>query len=276
MNSLSIDKKEFKKIDLRFRSHISSIMMSTYEEFENKLIEFFEFIDNNELIRKFINEYNTKEYDIKTILSEREVYCAELYDIGTTTREKVSFVYQLLKYALSDEYESSINNIYTFYRGETNYNSATKAFNNHVTRALLEEIRLYMEELRIDMEEDGILKIEVNGDQSQVIVGKDNSTIHAVQDNKVIGKEDVVNLATMIKSFINEIKKEPNISKEIREEIEDSLELAREQLLSDSPKKGRIKNAISSLSDILTITNLGIGVIEAGKSIIQGLQSFLY
>lgn len=139
--------REIEKILREYRSISWRLNRTDYHQCASNLIEFMEFIDENELIKEFISEYNECKYDIKKILMERPNF--RPFIAGSNKKEKISMAYQMLKYAIDN-----FNGDYTFLYGRGYYvggndsfDAQLKKFNEHIVDPLIEYIKQYLEEV---------------------------------------------------------------------------------------------------------------------------------
>lgn len=153
-------------------------------------------------------------------------------------------------------------------------NTVKKAFNHGISALMLEGIsgedtpRLYCREdsLEIDKplvlpdeesiymsqerdklngerEDKYIINVHINGD-GQVNIAEDKSNINAIQNNNA---SDLEKLSKEIKDILRDI----DLDKEIKENIEDNVEVLECELLEENPRKGFIRTAIEGLENLL-------------------------
>ncbi|WP_195839099.1 hypothetical protein [Anaerosalibacter bizertensis] len=153
-------------------------------------------------------------------------------------------------------------------------NTVKKAFNHGISALMLEGIseedtpRLYcredsleidkplvlpdegsihinqeMDELSGEREDKYIINVHINGD-GQVNIAEDKSNINAVQNNNA---SDLEKLSKEIKDILRDI----DLDKEIKENIEDNVEVLECELLEENPRKGFIRTAIEGLENSL-------------------------
>lgn len=143
-------KREMKKIAREFRMYGSRLLSTKCGNSMGDLNRFLNFIESNEVIYKFIQENNNEEYDMEEICRNRG--WRDKYPLPIERNNEIAFVYQLLKYG-----QVNFHDFIPFTHG---YGSGTKfqdhidAFNNEVTKHLVDYIREYLEDVILDMEEN--------------------------------------------------------------------------------------------------------------------------
>lgn len=261
---INIDKKEFEKIDRKFKNYASRVIRSSEMDFIEKLEVFLNFVDECDLISIYIKSKNTKKYNVQDLLKLRDGYRVECFDISAKEEEKVSFTYQLLKYYLDDDIVN-MRDLYILYNGEKNYNEALKLFNKHVTMALINCINDYLDERRIDMKEDGMIKIEINGDKSQINVARESSTINATQNN---GENIDDDFKKLLENFLEHLDNS-NIEEDLKEQGVGIISEASEEINNETPKKWKIKTAIDYLKNLIVTVGLSKELIVEGQQLIE-------
>jgi hypothetical protein len=145
-----MNKKVIKKVAREFRMYGSRLLSTKYDSGMSDLNRFLNFIESNEIILNFINENNQENYDMKGICSSRAWNVK--YQLPIEKNKEIAYIYQLLKYGQSN-FES-----YRAFSG--GYGSGNKiqdhidAFNNEVTKHLVDYIREYLEDVISDIDEN--------------------------------------------------------------------------------------------------------------------------
>lgn len=153
-------------------------------------------------------------------------------------------------------------------------NTVKKAFNHGISAIMLEGIleedipRLYyrddsleihkplvlpdeesihinqeMDKLSGEREDKYIINVHINGD-GQINLAQDKSSINAVQNNN---SNDLEELSKEIKDILRDL----DLDNEIKENIEDNVEVLELELLEEEPRKGFIRTAIDGLENSL-------------------------
>ena len=234
---MNIDKKELKLISLEFRTIANRLLNCNHNTGADILKKFISFIDENELISEFVQGY-VNPADFKPV--DRG---ACFISMGDTKQEEISFTYQYLKYCTK-----TFNNFYhdIAYRYANDANDAVKEFCNRIILPFVNYIEGYLTEIGIKMgyDEDVKFAIHVNGGNAQVNIANDNSTIKAIQNNGV----DFDELERLISNLLAHVDLIEN--KEDREIVDEGIEVIREELRRDKPRKSFLKAAINAIKAV--------------------------
>ncbi|WP_346025931.1 hypothetical protein [Clostridium nitritogenes] len=271
MTKIEMDKKSFEKENIRFRAYAGDLLKTNKRDFHNKVKIFFEFINESNLIKEFIDNNITTDYDIIEAIKTRSFSYPASFIISSNKQEAISFSYQMLKFCAECKNERELLSVYIHYSGKSYYDEMVKAFNNHISKVLIDAISLYFQERRVDMKEDGNIVINVNGNGGQVIYGSDNSQITANQNNNFDSKDDLNKLFEDLKKDLLSI----NIDKDEKEDLIEATELAIETSKSYKPKKTIIKTAINGLKGLIKLSGLSVTFINNTNSLIEGFNKII-
>lgn len=236
------DKKELKKQSRDFRTISSRTLTSDFQMFGDNLKRLINFIDNNEIIKNYIDSCIIEGDDFK-IEDDVNQVCGSynhIFDSYIDEQQEVSYIYQILKYIVDNDKDCRA---YTMaYSTSRQYQDKLKGFCDNVVEPLVNHIDSNYERIFIEMgyDEDSKYEITING--GQVNIAKDNAFINANQTNY----SEIDKLVANIRQNIDKIE-----DKEIRQDIIDNVEGIQEELSKKDVKKGRIKSFISSLQIIL-------------------------
>ena len=222
---------------MEFRTIANRLINCNYQTGMDLLKKFLAYIDNNELISDYIQGY-VNPTDFEPV--ERETCFSSM---GDTKQEEISFTYQYLKYGL-ETYSSYYRDIAFGYAKEAN--DAVKEFNTRIVLPLVNYIEGYLTEIGILMgyDEDVKYTINVSGGTAQVNLATDSSIINSVQNNGV-------DAAQLEKLLINVLQSVPtDVSSQDKEQVEESIEVIREELQRYQPKKSFIRTAITGLQAV--------------------------
>lgn len=264
---IEINKKEFEKIGLRFRTISSRLLRTDSSSSLANLLRFLNFIEQTPLLKEFVDNNNVIKFDISKIVEEREMQ--NIYNIPVEPKEEISFTYQLLKYC-SVTYDSLLGVCMMYSYGDTKYDSMVARFNKHATLPFVNHISTYWAERMIDMKEDGKIVITVNG--GQVNMAQDNSTINSNQVNNIgQSKEEIIALISLFKESMEDIL----VDNEEKEETIEMIEAAYEETQKEIPKRSIIKAAISHINNIVSVSAITSTLIENGEKIVGFLKPFI-
>lgn len=260
------NKKELKKQSRDFRVVSSRTLTSDFQMFGGNLKRLINFIDNNEIIKKYIDSCISEEDNFK-IADDVNQVCGSydyIFDTYIDERQEVSYIYQILKYIVENNKDCRT---YTMaYSYSKQYQDKLKGFCDNVVEPFINHIDSNYERIFIEMGFDEETKYEIINNFGQVNIAKDNSTVNAIQ----INNSELDNLVQNIKEKLGELDDE-----EIKSEIIDNVEGIQEELKKTDIKKGRIKSFIESLqnklSSLKSATEVGIAI----KELITFAQQFI-
>lgn len=265
MNKL-YDKKELKKQSRDFRTISSRTLTSDFQMFGGNLKRLINFIDNNEIIKKYIDSCISEDDNFE-IEDDVNQVCGSynyIFDSYIDEQQEVSYIYQILKYIVDNN--KDCRTYIMSYSTSRQYQDKLKSFCDNVVEPLVNYIDSNYERIFIEMGIDEESKFEIINNGGQVNIAKDNGKINAVQ----INDSQLDKLVLNIKSKIDEIE-----DKETKQEIIDTVEGIQEELKRTELKKGRIKSFISSLNDKLLRIGPTIEVCVAIKELITFAQQFI-
>lgn len=181
---MEINKKELKKISVKFNRLASDAINADYREQNDILKELINYVDETDLI---INYIQNLKYDIVGLDDEiNEIansYGKKRLDLGSDSGKRLYLLYNAFKYILDNEIETFY--LGWNYSGGTHYQDMAKAFGNELIYKFYSIIQLYLTEISIEMgyDEDSKYKIIANGSGTQIILAEGNSVVDATQNN---------------------------------------------------------------------------------------------
>lgn len=265
MNEL-YDKKELKKQSRDFRTISSRTLTSDFQMFGDNLKRLINFIDNNEIIKKYIDSCISEDDNFKIEEDVNQV-CGSydhIFDSYIDEQQEVSYIYQILKYIVDNNKDCRAYTI--AYSTSRQYQDKLKGFCDNVVEPLVNHIDSNYERIFIEMGLDEQSKFKIINNGGQVNIAKDDSNINAIQ----INNSQLDNLVQNVKNKIEDIDDE-----EIKSEIIDTVEGIQEELKKPAIKKGRIKSFISSLQTKLPSISTAIEVGAAITELITFAQQFI-
>lgn len=265
MNEL-YDKKELKKQSRDFRTISSRTLTSDFQMFGDNLKRLINFIDNNEIIKKYIDSCISEDDNFK-IEDDVNQVCGSydhIFDSYIDEQQEVSYIYQILKYIVDNNKDCRAYTI--AYSTSRQYQDKLKGFCDNVVEPLVNHIDSNYERIFIEMGLDEESKFKIINNGGQVNIAKDDSNINAVQ----INNSQLDNLVQNVKNKINDIDDE-----EIKSEIIDTVEGIQEELKKPEIKKGRIKSFITSLQTKIPSIGTAIEVGAAITELITFAQQFI-
>ncbi|MCJ7843566.1 hypothetical protein MUB24_22355 [Lederbergia sp. NSJ-179] len=262
--------KEFKKLSLNFRRVASRFLNCNFQEYQECLKRFLFFIDDSPVIKEFIQENNTTQFDIKKIIQEKEFHAK--FKLPVREQEEIAFIYQMLNYI--SENELDIMNIAYGYGGSNKIQSHVDSFNNQVAKPLVDYIVTYLGELKIDMGLDGKSNTQYNiGEfRGQLNHAEGQSTITASQ---TYNETKIAGLKELTEQFVEELNMNESISQDDKEETTEILEAAVQEVDSEKPKKIIIKTAIEKVKSVGELATAGTTLFTLGTKLVESLQGLI-
>lgn len=264
---IKLTKKELKKISLDFRMVANRIIRTKSDEGISNLKRFLNYIDNEPIIIKFIQENNNEMFDIESIISNYPHLNYSIPD-DSPIRE-ISFIYQLLKYALEQNRNNSYHDYYGFayifsgYSG--NIQDAVDNFNSIIVLPFYGYIENYLTKLQIDMGDDENAKIiiHVQGDNYGHNIGASMKEMNINQNNSSFGvgvNQGEINTEKLAGTIVEADKR--NIA-EVAAEIQ--------QLLEQLEKSYSTNTTIEKMA----VASEAIKLIEGNQGLYQRIISAL-
>lgn len=151
MNDFSTS--QIQEISYDFRSIARRLIRTDHSQCDANLKRFINYVDNNDLIRDFIVQHNTVDYDIENITSNRD--WLDPFEISADRDEEISLEYQLLKYA-TENYDGDFTRLYgTYYytSAKSTVNDEMNKFIEHIIDPLIDYITDYIHKLYVVAQE---------------------------------------------------------------------------------------------------------------------------
>ena len=127
---MELNRKELKKISRDFNSISSRMMRVAFDEYNMVLKKFIDYIDNNEIIKNYINLGYTPEFDVEkewNLVVHKEGY---MFDFGPSTEQESYQIYTVLRYVL-DNIKAPHLSFHSIY-GESKWQDNVEEFNSRV------------------------------------------------------------------------------------------------------------------------------------------------
>lgn len=232
-----MDKKEFQMLSTEFRRIASRLLKTDRDDGINNLKRFIYFIENNPIIKSFIDEHNTFTFDIEKEIKEREMH--EAYIIQPEKNYEISFIYQLLKFC-SENHNDYIAICY-FYGSGKRFQDMVDAFNDRVVSLLIGHIEVYLKGVWLDMGDNQKIHINVNG--GQVAIAQGQGTVNATQNIHYGQAQELKELTETFYRLLEKIE----IDKDEKEDTKEIVEVAVAEIVAEKPKRSLIKHAIEKI-----------------------------
>lgn len=231
--------EEIQDISANFRNVARRLSRTDYSQCDANLKRFMNVIDNQELIKDFIDSHNTCKYDIKNIIEERDWISP--FEISPVMQEEISLEYQMLKYSI-DNFDGDFTRLYGthFYTSsKSTTNDEMRKFIEHVIDPLIDYISEYLrvcydKKVREEEKKRPDISNGITANYSTVVVA---NNIEGTVNNSITINQNVKNDAMDLINSIKEIVSADNIDTE-----EDILEILKQIELdikaNNKPKKG--------------------------------------
>lgn len=255
---MELNKVDLKKITHDFSIISSRMMRVKYDEYNIVLKKFIAFIEGNEIISDYILSGKSEDFDAEKEYKEVSGSRGEMtFDFGPSMEEESFQIYSVLKYIL--ENNVNISRGMRFQYGVSKWQEVVKEFNDRVLLVLIQNIEGHLTKIGYDMGMDEKVYWNVSG--GQVNIANDNAIINATQNNGV-SVDDVNKMAEVILNNLS------GIAQEEIETITDSVNMIKDELLKQKPKRTIISSGIKLLTSV-------IPVINGMPSLFKNIQTFI-
>jgi len=265
MNDFGI--KDIKKLSRNYRGIASRLIKTDVDDGIINLKKFLNFIQSDTIIMSFIESKNKKifnvENDIKRLQNSQSEYTLPennedeigyVYQFLCFTAEKCECYYHPISYAYGHKLQEQVDN-----------------FNHRIVLPFINYITTFLDELLIDLEDDKMRNaLTINANDSQINIANDSSKIEANQNS--IKQQNDLNAILQILSF--EIKK-LEVGEDRKEDAIELIEVAKEELEKDKPKKAIIKMAIEKINEFKELGTSSIEFVNTAHEAIRYLSDFL-
>ena len=241
---MKLNRTELKKVLYDFNSVSNRLLRADFQDYSGVLSKFLAFINENDIIHKYIEDCGLPQYDMETEFNEViNSHGDFIFDLGKSNSDEVSNIYAILRHVVKNNY----NIIYTIgrvYSRADKYQEVIKTFNERFVLILIRHIEGYLTKIGIEMGLDENVNYNITVTNGQVNVANDNATINALINNAIDQSE--------LLRLINEVKKAKTseFSTEEIESINGSLELIESELKQEYPRKSIVHAAMTALKAI--------------------------
>ncbi len=250
--------EEIQDISANFRNVARRLSRTDYSQCDANLKRFMSVINNQDLIRDFVEQHNNCKFDIKNIIQERDWISP--FEISPVMDEEISLEYQMLKYSVEhfggDFTRLYGTHIYTSTKSTTN--DEMRKFIEHIIDPLIDFIS---EHLRIcydrKVREEGKNQPNVNGitaNYSTVVVA--NNIEGNISNNVEISEEVKSDALDLINSIKEVVLVAGNESEDDILEVLKQIEM--DIKTNNKPKKGflvALKSICGGSTAVITLIN---------------------
>lgn len=259
---MEIKKNDLKKISLNFRRKASDVINSPFEEQAGCLKIFLDFVNQQEIIKSFIdNSYepiDNLEEIIKKVLGS---YGTAYIPLPANEKERLNFLYQVFSYLVDNNIEQPYI-LAGRYAHSTNFSDMAKSFGDNLVYSFTSIIESYLKEISVDMgyDNESSFVINVNSNGVQVNVANNGSEITANMYNYNESKavEEINKLEDMASGM--------DIDEGMRSAIALNLGTLKNEVTKQDKNHGVIKTVFSTLKCLCT-------AIALYPDFVQGIES---
>jgi hypothetical protein len=266
---LALTEQEYKKVSLNFRKIASRFLQTDFREANDNLDRFLLFIEESPVIYKFIEENNSKKYEIESLIDAR--HYNEKFKLPVRTSDEIAFIYQLLK-GISENERTYLDVVMGYNDGNKLQDAVTK-FNQQVAKPLIDHIVSYLGEMAIDMglDKKSGTQYHINGFRGQLNHAEGQSSVNA---NQMYSESKVEDLKDLSEKFVHELLKDNDIPPTHKDDTIEFIEAAIQQVEAEKPKKALIKMAVEKVNEVKEIAAAGSTVYTLGDQLWNLLRTF--
>lgn len=222
VSMLNIDKPELQKVIYRFKSAANRYMQSHYQDWYNEIVKFLNHIDNEPIIKEYINSCGECDLDITQEIDNLNKPGDYAFPLGKTEDEEVRNIVAFLRYVIRGGKDPFIMIPYSIEIGNRKYQDMLKVFNERVVHHLIEHIGDHLVEISIDMGLSNNTNINVSGSNNMVNIATDNGTIN----NGNIDINELIKSIDLVRQNI----KSSDLKESDQQDINESLEVIQEDV----------------------------------------------
>lgn len=242
---MEINKKRLKKVSRKFRILASSVINAYYQEQNDLLNELMTFVNNTPIIFDYIQSLQYNLDDLETTINQvYSTYGRRNLDLGVDSRKRTYLLYRVFEYIVEknlDTYQFG-----WYYSSGTKYQDMAKAFGDRLIYPFVNNIEEYIKDISIDMgyDEEISHNININSSGVQLNIANHNSTINAEQTND-LDLDEINRVILEVEELINGIE-----DREAQAILIDNLELIKNEVKEDQPKRISLKSTVKTMSYI--------------------------
>ena len=186
---IKMTEREFKMMDLEFRTRASRLCRAKYQEVKTLLSKFIYHVEHTSILNEYVQgcDPNMADADIRAMTDRVISGWGEVsFDFGNNTREEVARQYRVLKYADECEDVDRIFGIGRAFDHDSHYQSSVEGFVHGVVSPFVDNINLYLHSIAMNVcaSPEKNITINVPGDNAQINIAQHGSSVNAVQSNE--------------------------------------------------------------------------------------------
>lgn len=262
---MKLNKNDLRKIMYEFNTLANRLLQADFQDYEGVLAKFVRYITDTEIINEYILDCGDCTQNLDQEFSEVRTGRA-IFELGETDEEETRNIYAILKYAVENNVRVA-HTIAMSYSGSRKYQEILKDFNDRVTMILIRHIETYLTKIGIDMGIDDKIVYNITVKNGQVNIVNDNATLTA---SNTVNEIDLHRLSELLEVIRKEADYSSFTANEI-ETVDSSLEVIKEEMKVEKPRKNYIKMAISGLKAIKGTAEFSAAV----AALVQFIQQFI-
>lgn len=257
-----MNRTELKKVMSEFNIISNRLLQADYYDYIIVLRKFFNFIENTELIKNFIENCGGFDESMNDTIKEVIENYGALFVFSVDDSDEISEIYSIIKILCESNWERIPHSLISAYSSSNKYNDMLKEFNHRVIGVLITHISSYMKKVGIDMNLGDNITYNING--NQVNIANDNATINAVQNNGGLNIDDLKALISEMRNQLSE-----DLSDEDIKDANDSIDTIEEELVSGTPNEERVKTHFKLLKKIVKGVSGAVGFANAAINLLK-------
>lgn len=261
---MKLNRAELRKILYDFNSISNRLLQANYTDYIGVVNRFINFIKSTPIIIDYVTDCGVCEQNMEQEFQElRQSYGRRIFSLGESDEEEVRTVFAILSYIAENKIDIS-RAVAAGYTSSNKFQDVIKAFNDRVTMVLIRHIESFLTKVGIDMGLDERTTYSITVTNGQAIIANDNATVTATTH---VGLD-----SSQIAVLINNIKAAAqDFSAEDTETLNEHLDVIKEEIKSNTPRKSFIKTAINGIKVLKGSAEFGAAV----ATLIQFLQTLL-
>lgn len=184
---INITEKEFKQLDLEFRTKASRLCRAKFQEVKMLLSKFLYYIEHTAVLKEYIQGCapNVSEEELKQMTDNViGAWGDEAFDFGNDTREEIARQYRVLRYANDCDGPDRIFGIGRAFDMDSHLQSSVDGFIHGVVSPFVDNITLYLHSIAMNVcsTSEKSITINASGNNAQINVSQGSSTLSASQN----------------------------------------------------------------------------------------------
>lgn len=263
---MKLNRIELKKILYDFNSISSRLLQADFDDFNNILRKFLNFIQNNEVIHDYILSCGECDQNIDSEFKVvRESFGHSIFTLGDTDEEETRNIHAILSYIVTNNEQIHFG-VARGYSASDKFQDEVSGFNNRVVMVLVNNIERYLTKIGMDMGIDDKISYVITVEKGQVNIASDSATINS---NSVFNGIDTDKLPALIEAIKSN---SGQLSREDSEILERNLDVIEAEAKNAKPRSTLLQTAIKGLEAIK-------GTVEfcaAVATLVQFVQPLLH